>query len=402
MMTKDEAKEFFRLWPTWRAKNAPPGEVVTIVDVEPIWAGISDGTFSTYMERVDDLASSHIPRGSWWYRPNGNAARVLTVKRPDGFNSLVNTEALDDTYLSNGGIDGISTFLQTNTRITPENFKWHESASRTPICAVCSNEGVADLHTHVRDGNCGKLLLAVFGSYARADQAFRRRHVTGKAQALLAEKKQREFDDNLAKWGQLHNDVSTGIITTVKSLFPPIANTEIKGHMTTLTTCIQCGVDIINYGTKHTLCGDKCRTVHRAQAKIMNFAEGVKVRIPFPEHTLWTREGQQAVMKELTVVPPVDAANWDQMIGRADRSNNKPITIKLCVCGKAIAHADSHTHASFCSSGCAANAAATYKTADRALRFLAGLNLQDHSIKEQREAVDVTRALVKVLRPEAK
>jgi len=38
--------------------------------------------------------------------------------------------------------------------------------------------------------------------------------------------------------------------------------------------------------------------------------------------------------------------------------------------------------------------------AERALGFVAGLNLQDHSVKEQRESLEVVRALQTALRPE--
>lgn len=42
------------------------------------------------------------------------------------------------------------------------------------------------------------------------------------------------------------------------------------------------------------------------------------------------------------------------------------------------------------------------KAADRALRHLCGLNLQDHSVKEQREHLEVVRELMAALRPSAK
>lgn len=59
-----------------------------------------------------------------------------------------------------------------------------------------------------------------------------------------------------------------------------------------------------------------------------------------------------------------------------------------------------------CSATCAKKAVGAIKAirllqpiADRACRFLAGLNLQDHSTKEQREQVEITNQLVSTLRP---
>jgi hypothetical protein len=111
---------------------------------------------------------------------------------------------------------------------------------------------------------------------------------------------------------------------------------------------------------------------------------------------------------------------------------------KCAVCPSTIIH--NNPHAVFCSSTCAARAATHYnaantsleqaitaegekygkeltdtlhkqneqwadnfrqhaKTADRALRFLCGLNLQDHPVKEQREALVIVRELAAALKP---
>lgn len=77
---------------------------------------------------------------------------------------------------------------------------------------------------------------------------------------------------------------------------------------------------------------------------------------------------------------------------------------KCVVCEETVRHANSS--ALYCSHRCAEKAAGALKAirllqpvADRALRFLAGLNLQDHSVKEQRECVDIVHALIKTLRP---
>jgi hypothetical protein len=52
-----------------------------------------------------------------------------------------------------------------------------------------------------------------------------------------------------------------------------------------------------------------------------------------------------------------------------------------------------HPGSTFCSSQCSEAAAKALKPADRALRFLCGLNLQDHSIKEQRELLEIVHQL---------
>lgn len=146
-------------------------------------------------------------------------------------------------------------------------------------------------------------------------------------------------------------------------------------------TCVNCG-KIVLPGFGLDICGPnfcdaKCQKLFREQAKASIF-NGSTVPVP-TQDTVYTEFEKQA-------------------IGHVDQSKSKPV--KLCLCGKTF---DSpNPHATFCSHMCAANAAASYKTADRALRFLAGLNLQDHPVKEQREAVDIVRALVKVLKPEAK
>ncbi len=81
--------------------------------------------------------------------------------------------------------------------------------------------------------------------------------------------------------------------------------------------------------------------------------------------------------------------------------NNKKICV---VCEKRLTQ--DHPHAIFCSGDCGQRAANSLlairllqPVADRALRFLAGLNLQDHTIKEQREQIEITNQLVNTLRP---
>ncbi len=128
--------------------------------------------------------------------------------------------------------------------------------------------------------------------------------------------------------------------------------------------------------------------------------------------------------------------------------SNPPRTLKTCACcPDPIKH--NNTHAVFCSSMCAEKAAAAafnsrkndirqhakspnfgerfygehsgrpFRTAeemnkevgqiyaissaaDKALRFLAGLNLQDHSVKEQRESLAIVKELMDALKPEHK
>lgn len=90
-------------------------------------------------------------------------------------------------------------------------------------------------------------------------------------------------------------------------------------------------------------------------------------------------------------------------------------TKRICACCPKPVNT-SNPHAVFCSSMCAEKAAEAYMSrprttvintppqmfvaAERALGFIAGLNLQDHSVKEQRESLDVVRALQTALRPE--
>jgi len=57
-------------------------------------------------------------------------------------------------------------------------------------------------------------------------------------------------------------------------------------------------------------------------------------------------------------------------------------------------------NAVFCSAGCAQQSASVRPAAERLLSFLCGLNLQDHSVKEQREALIRIRELQTALRPE--
>lgn len=73
------------------------------------------------------------------------------------------------------------------------------------------------------------------------------------------------------------------------------------------------------------------------------------------------------------------------------------------ICGRLLGDGQSKSeHALFCSgkSGCGGRAAEAYEAADVAIRFLCGLNLQDHSVKEQREYLDVVRKLQQALRPD--
>ena len=79
--------------------------------------------------------------------------------------------------------------------------------------------------------------------------------------------------------------------------------------------------------------------------------------------------------------------------------STKTVKCIVCaICSGPLTHAN--PYAVFCSSGCADRAASVYTHADAALRFLCGLNLQDHSVKEQRELLAVMRKLMAVLRPE--
>lgn len=118
-------------------------------------------------------------------------------------------------------------------------------------------------------------------------------------------------------------------------------------------------------------------------------------------------ETKRRIMASRVMKPdPVDVLAPDEVAeikGVEMPKNDK----KTCVvCNKHLGH--NHPGAMFCSGsgGCgekAANALVAIRklqpVADRALRFLAGLNLQDHSIKEQREQVEITNQLVNTLRP---
>lgn len=133
--------------------------------------------------------------------------------------------------------------------------------------------------------------------------------------------------------------------------------------------------------------------------------------------------------------PVTDAQVKGTAIHKAVEESMKP---KCAVCPASINH--NNPHAVFCSSNCASRAATHYnaanttlddaitaegekygkeltdtlhkqneqwadnfrqatKTADRALRFLCGLNLQDRDVKEQREALAIVRELQAALKP---
>jgi hypothetical protein len=113
----------------------------------------------------------------------------------------------------------------------------------------------------------------------------------------------------------------------------------------------------------------------------------------------------KAVQEYDAMIKTVDSAIANEMLGRPVDAPKR----KTCACcPKVIGHAN--PHAVFCSSMCAKKAAEAFKGAslkaeltlasERALGFVAGLNLQDHSVKEQRESLEVVRALQTALRPE--
>ena len=113
--------------------------------------------------------------------------------------------------------------------------------------------------------------------------------------------------------------------------------------------------------------------------------------------------------------PKTTAQIKGEQIHKAIEERMNTETKRICACcPKVIGHAN--PHAVFCSSMCAEKAAEAYMSrprttvintppqmfvaAERALSFVAGLNLQDHSVKEQRESLEVVRALQTALRPE--
>ena len=113
--------------------------------------------------------------------------------------------------------------------------------------------------------------------------------------------------------------------------------------------------------------------------------------------------------------PKTTAQIKGEQIHKAIEERMNTETKRICACcPKVIGHAN--PHAVFCSSMCAKKAAEAYMSrprttvintppqmfvaAERALGFVAGLNLQDHSVKEQRESLEVVRALQTALRPE--
>jgi len=121
---------------------------------------------------------------------------------------------------------------------------------------------------------------------------------------------------------------------------------------------------------------------------------------------------------ELTIRGPVTAGKYlsvEELAKLAGEDGDAPKRKTCACCPKVIGHAN--PHAVFCSSMCAKKAAEAYMSrprttvintppqmfvaAERALGFVAGLNLQDHSVKEQRESLEVVRALQTALRPES-
>jgi len=119
---------------------------------------------------------------------------------------------------------------------------------------------------------------------------------------------------------------------------------------------------------------------------------------------------EKAVKGYHDLVRTADSTTAKEMLGMS-----VPAPKRICACcPKVIGHAN--PHAVFCSSMCAKKAAEAYMSrprttvintppqmfvaAERALGFIAGLNLQDHSVKEQRESLEVVRALQTALRPE--
>jgi hypothetical protein len=120
---------------------------------------------------------------------------------------------------------------------------------------------------------------------------------------------------------------------------------------------------------------------------------------------------EKAVQGYHDMVKMADSNIAHEMLGRPVDAPKR----KTCACCPKPVNT-SNPHAVFCSGGCAEKAAEMYKSrprttvintppqmfvaAERALGFIAGLNLQDHSVKEQRESLDVVRALQTALRPE--
>jgi hypothetical protein len=117
--------------------------------------------------------------------------------------------------------------------------------------------------------------------------------------------------------------------------------------------------------------------------------------------------------------PRIEEVNRSNLV----RASNVPaLTRKTCACCTKPVNT-SNPHAVFCSAWCAERAATHYAAckrtsrtlsfsvdvqdashkvsavADKALRFLAGLNLQDHSVKEQRESLAIVKELMDALKP---
>ncbi len=87
-----------------------------------------------------------------------------------------------------------------------------------------------------------------------------------------------------------------------------------------------------------------------------------------------------------------ELAEWNNAVVAGAAAAKAAAPKRLCkICKNKIGH-DS-PRAVFCSSMCADSAAQVYHEADRAFRFLCGLNLQDHPVKEQRELLEIVRQM---------
>lgn len=155
-----------------------------------------------------------------------------------------------------------------------------------------------------------------------------------------------------------------------------------------------------------------------------------------PERLCEREAGHTGMHSSSTIFRPITEA---QAKGTAiHKAIEETMRSKCAVCPNPINH--NNPQAVFCSSTCASRAATHYnaanttldqaitaegekygkeltdtlhkhnrawderfktamKTSDRALRFLCGLNLQDHDVKEQREALVIVRELQAALRP---
>lgn len=171
-MTLDEAREYFRLWPRW--ENRTNGAIVMVrydgafifTNATALYfTGSVEEFLKTYKNvpidyQVDSPPTPEqiTPVGSWWRAPNGELFCVTVLK-----DHKIKLNWLD-------GSDGESGFFRTRadfttyyTRITPENFRWHETG-----CTVCGRK----MHTSGASHWCDKLLAAVWGCASRALQAY--------------------------------------------------------------------------------------------------------------------------------------------------------------------------------------------------------------------------------------